>query len=96
MFDGFTLYGNGALNDGKYTGVDSEVATLLDNDPPTLPDYQVTIGFDYEVDVGPGTLGLGADFRKTDEYFATADNALIGAIPKLTKLFWSSLESPGS
>jgi len=79
-FEGLTLYGNGALNDGKYTGVDSEVATLLNNDPPSLPDYQFTVGFDYAVDIGPGKFGIGADYRNTDEYFSTADNSLIGTI----------------
>ncbi|WP_240530203.1 TonB-dependent receptor [Novosphingobium sp. PC22D] len=81
LLEGLTLYGNGALNDGKYTGVDSDVATLINNDPPSLPDYQFTVGFDYEVPVGPGTFGIGSDFRMTDAYFSTADNALIGSIP---------------
>ncbi len=80
VFPGLTVYGNGALNDGKYTGSSSTNAALLANTPPSLPDYQFTVGADYNVDVGPGKFGLGADFRKTDAYFSTADNAPIGFV----------------
>jgi iron complex outermembrane receptor protein len=77
---GLTVYGNGALNKGKYTGSSSTNAALLANDPPSLPDYQFTVGADYSVEVGPGNLGIGADFRKTDAYYSTPDNALIGFV----------------
>ena len=77
---GLTIYGNGAINDGKYTDADTQNPLLINNDPPSLPDYQFTVGGDYSVEVGPGKLGLGADFRKTDEYYSTADNALIGFV----------------
>lgn len=80
VLPGLTIYGNGSLNDGKYTGVDSASATLINNVPPSLPDYQFTVGADYSVQAGPGTLGLGADFRKTDEYYSTPDNSLIGYV----------------
>jgi iron complex outermembrane receptor protein len=77
---GLTLYGNGAINDGKYTGSSSTNAALLRNDPPELPDYQFTVGGDYSAEVGPGKLGLGADFRRSDAYYSTPDNALIGFV----------------
>jgi iron complex outermembrane receptor protein len=80
VLPGLTIYGNGAINDGKYTGSSSANAALLRNDPPELPDYQITVGGDYTAEIGPGKFGLGADFRKTDEYYSTADNALIGFV----------------
>ena len=80
VLPGLTLYGNGAINDGKYTGSSSSNAALLRNDPPELPDYQFTVGGDYSAEVGPGKLGFGADFRKSDEYYSTPDNALIGFV----------------
>jgi iron complex outermembrane receptor protein len=59
------------------------VASLLNNEPPSLPDYELTIGFDYEFDLGAGEVKLGGDFNRRDEYFSTPDNAPIGAIEPL-------------
>lgn len=76
---GLQIWGNGALNDGKYRNV-PEGATLTGNIPPFLPDYQATIGFDYNFDLGSGTVKFGADANFRDAYFSTADNAQIGAV----------------
>lgn len=77
---GLQLWGNGALNDGKYTGSSVATASLLNKEPPSLPDYLFTVGFDYRVDLGGGEVKLGADFNRRDVYFSTPDNAAIGSI----------------
>lgn len=81
--DGLQIWGNGALNDGKYTGTDSAVASLLNNEPPSLPDYEVTLGFDYAFDLGAGRMKFGGDFNKRDAYYSTPDNVAVGAITEL-------------
>lgn len=82
-FDGFTLWGNVSLNDGKYTSCSTTVSaacSIIDNEPPAFPDWSYAVGFDYEVDVGPGSLRLGADFNSRAAYFSTADNVAIGFV----------------
>ena len=69
-----SLWGNGALNDGEYTGTDSEVASILDKALPSLPDYQYSVGFDVDLPVGPGTLSFGSDYNYRDDYYSTPDN----------------------
>ncbi|MCJ1961415.1 TonB-dependent receptor [Novosphingobium mangrovi (ex Hu et al. 2023)] len=76
---GLQIWGNGSLNDGKYRNV-PEGASLTGNVPPFLPDYQATIGFDYNFDLGEGTVKFGADANFRDAYFSTADNLGIGAV----------------
>lgn len=76
---GLQIWGNGALNDGKYKHVPAS-ASLSGNTPPFLPDYQAAIGFDYSFDLGSGKLKFGADANFRDAYFSTADNAGIGAV----------------
>lgn len=76
---GLQIWGNGALNDGKYRNVPAS-ASLAGNTPPFLPDYQATIGFDYNFDLGSGRFKFGADANFRDAYFSTADNAPIGAV----------------
>ncbi len=77
---GLQIWGNGSLNWGEYKGADSEDASLLDNEPPTLPKYQTTIGFDYTVPVGPGDLSFGSDANFRGAYYSTSDNAAIGHV----------------
>lgn len=74
---GLQIWGNGALNDGKYKGSSGSLAGSL---PPFLPDFQATVGFDYSFEVGSGTLKFGADANFRDAYYSTADNAAIGAV----------------
>ncbi|EIZ80543.1 TonB-dependent receptor [Novosphingobium sp. Rr 2-17] len=76
---GLQIWGNGALNNGKYKNVPAS-ASLAGNMPPSLPDYQATIGFDYSFAVGPGSLKFGADANFRDGYYSTADNAAIGKV----------------
>ncbi|MBS7669050.1 TonB-dependent receptor [Croceicoccus gelatinilyticus] len=77
---GLQIWGNGALNDGKYTSTDSSIGSLLANEPPSLPDYEFTVGFDYAFDLGDGEVKLGGDFNRRDFYYSTPDNAAIGAV----------------
>jgi len=76
---GLQIWSNGALNDGKYRNVPAS-ASLAGNTPPFLPDYQATIGFDYNFDLASGRFKFGADANFRDAYFSTADNAPIGAV----------------
>lgn len=76
---GLQIWGNGALNDGKY-GKAAEGATLAGKLPPFLPDFQATVGFDYSLALGAGTLKFGADANFRDDFYSTADNAAIGHV----------------
>jgi len=83
---GLQIWGNGALNRGEYLTTDSSIASLIDNDPPSLPDYEFTVGVDYSRQLGNGELRLGGDFNQRDEYFATPDNAAIAYVKGLEYL----------
>ena len=74
---GLQIWGNGALNKGKYR---TSVGSLAGKMPPFLPDYQATVGFDYNFDLGSGKVKFGADANFRDKFFSTADNAAIGAV----------------
>ena len=74
-----TIWGNGSLNDGSYDASNAG-GTLASNDPPSLPKYQFSVGFDGDVPAGPGTLIFGADYNKRDAYFSTPENAQIGFV----------------
>lgn len=79
--EGLTLWANGALNEGKYTDCSASAlvsCTIIDNKLPVFPDWTFALGFDWAVDVGPGTLRLGSDFNARDSYYSTADNVQIG------------------
>jgi iron complex outermembrane recepter protein len=78
--DALTFWGNAALNEGEYVGTDSELASILENEVPSLPDYEYTIGFDYAVRLGGGELNLGGDYNYRDDYFSTADNYFVGFV----------------
>ncbi|KQM19126.1 TonB-dependent receptor [Novosphingobium sp. Leaf2] len=82
---GLQFWGNGSVNWGKYLSTDSTVASLIGNDPPSLPKYQGTIGFDYSMPVASGTAKLGADLALRDQYYATPDNLEVGHV-KSTQL----------
>jgi len=83
---GLQIWGNGALNWGKYLSTDSSIGSLLENDPPSLPDYEFTIGADYSVPLGDGELKFGGDFNQRDNHFSTADNVPIGWVKKMDSL----------
>jgi len=82
---GLSLWANGAVNNGKYTSCSTTVAvacSVLNNKLPIFPDHVITLGFDQKLPVGDGTLKFGADYSVRDPYFSTADNVLIGAVPR--------------
>ncbi|KMS56470.1 TonB-denpendent receptor [Novosphingobium barchaimii LL02] len=87
---GLQIWGNGSVNWGKYLSTDSVVASVIDNDPPSLPKYQGTIGVDYSMPVGAGTAKIGADAAFRDQYFSTPDNLEVGHV-KATQLFNASV-----
>lgn len=83
--DGLSLWTNFSFNDGKYVSGGSAsgaLPSIINNELPTCPDYSVTIGADYVVQVGAGTLRIGSDYNVRDEYFSGADNAPISAVDK--------------
>ena len=80
--DGLTLFLSGtALTDGKYDSLraGSAPANAPANfgvvaTPPQLPDYSVTVGFDYGFDTGFGRVNVGADWFQTADYITSATN----------------------
>lgn len=85
VLPGWAVWGNGAVNDGKYTSCTTEVAvacSVINNKLPLFPDHVVTLGFDGEYALGFGMLRVGADYSVRAPYFSTADNVPIGAVPR--------------
>lgn len=74
-----TLWANGSLNDGSYDASNAG-GTLANNEPPSLPGYQFSVGFDGNFLVGPGKFIFGADYNNRDSYFSTPENAQIGFV----------------
>lgn len=82
---GLSLWGNAALNDGKYVSCSSAAdadCSVIDNKLPMLPKYVFTVGVDETLPIGEDTLRFGADYNVRDHYFSTADNVAIGAVPR--------------
>ena len=77
---GLTLFVNGSVNEGHYTGTSSAVASILHNKLPVLPKTEFTVGFDYDVPIGPGHVTLGSDFNHREGYYSTPDNAPVGLV----------------
>jgi|GEM_PF-409010 len=87
--DGLTLYANTALLSGKFRNLrpGSAPTNALRNfgvanpKPPQLPDYTVTVGFDYSMPISlggtDGELLLGADVYRTDDFITSATNEFI-------------------
>jgi len=82
---GLQIWGNGSVNWGKYLSTDSSVGSLIGKNPPSLPKYQGTMGFDYSMPVASGTAKLGGDVALRDQYFSTPDNLEVGHV-KSTQL----------
>jgi iron complex outermembrane receptor protein len=79
--EGLTLFASGALLDGKYSNLNPQAAPALapmlfqvQATPPQIPDYTITVGFDYGVDIPVGRLSFGADWFQTDDYVTAATN----------------------
>jgi iron complex outermembrane receptor protein len=84
-----TLWANGAINSGKYTGCASGVAvacSVINNELPLFPSHVFTLGFDHRSAVGQGTLRFGGDYSERAAYLSTADNAPIGSVPRQKSL----------
>ncbi|MFZ2998681.1 MAG: TonB-dependent receptor [Sphingobium sp.] len=79
VMPGLTLWGNGSVNKGKYNG---SIGSLIGKQLPVFPKYQVNMGFDGDIPVGPGKLIFGSDYSLRDSYYSTPDNAMIGWIDK--------------
>ncbi len=80
--DGLTLSLSGtALTDGKYDSVRAGSAPAnapanlgVTANPPQLPDYSFTLGFDYSRPVSFGAVKFGADWFQTGDYITSATN----------------------
>jgi iron complex outermembrane recepter protein len=94
--DNLSVYFNTAFLSGKYDRLDPTSAPAIaalpriagDNnrlgvkaEPPQLPSYTFTLGFDYGYDVAIGAKGgrvkFGADWYRTDDYITAASNDFI-------------------
>jgi iron complex outermembrane receptor protein len=90
--DNLTVYLNAAFLDGKYDQLNptsapaqAQLPQVAGNnnrlgvkaEPPQLPTYTFTLGFDYGFDVGFGRVKFGADCYRTDDYITAATNDFI-------------------
>ncbi|WP_317928561.1 TonB-dependent receptor [Halioxenophilus sp. WMMB6] len=86
--EGLYLWANGVYQDSEYTDTSASggqsSGSLLGNQLTNVFDYQFALGFDYSYDIGPGTLGLGANVNKRDDLYSTADNVEIGHLKPVT------------
>jgi iron complex outermembrane recepter protein len=79
--DSLTLFMNGAFLSGKYKNLEPSAAPALalqafnvTASPPQIPDYTVTVGFDYSAPTRAGTVKVGADWFFQDDYITSATN----------------------
>lgn len=80
--DSLTMFLSGtALGEGKYKSLRAGSApanapTGLGVQPvvPQVPDWSVTVGAEYGVDIGEGRLSFGADWFQTADYVTAATN----------------------
>jgi iron complex outermembrane receptor protein len=90
--DNLTVYFNAAFLDGKYDELNptsapaqAQLPQVAGNnnrlgvkaEPPQLPSYTFTLGFDYGFDVSVGRVKFGADWYRTDDYITAATNDFI-------------------
>jgi iron complex outermembrane recepter protein len=90
--DNLTVYFNAAFLDGKYDRLNptsapavAELPRVPGNnnqlgvkaEPPQLPTYTFTLGFDYSVPTSFGRVNFGADWYRTDDYITAATNDFI-------------------
>ncbi len=94
--DNLSVYFNTAFLSGKYDRLDPTSAPAIaalpritgnnnrlgvKAEPPQLPSYTFTLGFDYGYDVAIGAKGgrvkFGADWYRTDDYITAASNDFI-------------------
>ncbi len=82
--DGLNVFLNGALMNGEYKNLNpnsaAAAARILFNtepDTPQTPDYTISIGFDYTLEMPGdvfGELTFGADYYDVDDYITAATN----------------------
>ena len=90
--DALTVYLNASFLDGKYDSLNPTSAPAVaqlplvrgDNnrlyvkaEPPQLPTYTFTLGFDYSLPTRFGRFNVGADWYRTDDYITAATNDFI-------------------
>lgn len=86
--DGLTLFANAAFMEGKFDELSPGAAPALavtvynaDPEPPQVPDYSFTLGFDYGFDIPLGSEGgrvsFGADWFRSDDYVLAATNDFV-------------------
>ena len=90
--DNLTVYFNAAFLDGKYDTLNPTSAPAVAQlprvpgnnnrlgvkaEPPQLPTYTFTLGFDYSVPTGFGRVNFGADWYRTDDFITSATNDFI-------------------
>jgi iron complex outermembrane recepter protein len=90
--DNLTVYFNASFLDGKYDQLNPTSAPAVAQlprvagnnnqlgvkaEPPQLPSYTFTLGFDYSVPTGFGRINFGADWYRTDDYITAATNDFI-------------------
>lgn len=83
-----SVWANGVSQDSGYTGSSATggnaTGAFLDNKMTNVFDYQYALGIDYVKDIGPGTLSLGTNLNRRDEFYSTADNFEIGHVAAVT------------
>ncbi len=91
--DNLTVYFNAAFLDGKYDRLNPTSAPAqaqlprvvprnnnqlgIKAEPPQLPAYTFTLGFDYSVPTSFGRVNFGGDWYRTDDYITAATNDFI-------------------
>ncbi|HEX7871635.1 MAG TPA: TonB-dependent receptor [Sphingobium sp.] len=79
-----TLWTNAVYNDGAYTVAQSaDVAgvSYVGNEMTNVFKYQITVGADVNLPLGPGKLIAGANYNARSHYYATPDNLYYGYVP---------------
>lgn len=82
---GVTLWANGTWNDGKYKAsseTDTSASSYVGNRMTNVFKYQVTVGSDLSLPIGPGKAILGANYNVRSDYFTTPDNGYISHAPR--------------
>ncbi|MCP5466874.1 MAG: TonB-dependent receptor [Steroidobacteraceae bacterium] len=90
--DNLTVYLNTSFLDGKYDSLNPTSAPAVAQlpqipgnnnrlgvkaEPPQLPSYTFTLGFDYSVPTSFGRVNFGADWYRTDDYITAATNDFV-------------------
>ena len=80
------LWAHAVWQDSEYTDARVGSGALVGNRMINVFDTQFTLGFDYTRDLGAGTLAIGANVNRKDDFYSTSDNAEIGRVEPTTLL----------